>query len=166
MNPGDRKARLFRLLAGLCACAAGNSAFAAATCTAAATGPVFGVYNPLNASPTLANGTVSVTCTWTGGGSTTVNVVSSYSAGHSGSYATRFMLSGVNRLNYNLYYDAAFTQIRGNGTGGSQTGGATLVVSSGTRTDSATSVIYGRIPAGQNAVPGSYLDTITMTVTY
>jgi spore coat protein U-like protein len=155
-----------RVFIGLCMGVAGSSAHAAATCTAAATGPVFGVYNPLNASPTLANGTVSVTCTWTGGGTTTVNVVSSYSAGNSGSYATRFMLSGVNRLNYNLYYDAAFTQIRGNGTGGSQTGGATLVVSNATRTASASSVIYGRIPAGQNAVPGSYLDTITMTVTY
>ena len=166
MNLSDHKASLFRLLVGLCACAAGNSAYAAATCTAAATGPVFGVYNPLNASPTLANGTVSVTCAWTGGGSTTVNVVSSYSTGQSGIYSSRFMLSGVNRLNYNLYYDAAFTQIRGDGTGGSQTGGATLVVSKGTPTDSATSVIYGRIPAGQNAVPGSYLDTITMTVTY
>jgi spore coat protein U-like protein len=166
MTLRDCKANVYRLLLMLCVSAAGNAVHAAATCTAAATGPVFGVYNPLNASPTLANGTVSVTCTWTGGGSTTVNVVSSYTAGNSGSYASRFMLSGVNRLNYNLYYDAAFTQIRGDGTGGSQTGGATLVVSSGTRTDSASSVIYGRIPAGQNAVPGSYLDTITMIVTY
>ena len=166
MTPRDRNARVRRLLLGVCAIAASNGAYAAATCTAAATGPVFGVYNPLNASPTLANGTVSVTCTWTGGGSTTVNVVSSYTTGNSGSYATRYMLSGVNRLNYNLYYDAAFTQIRGDGTGGSQTGGATLTVSRNSRTASASSVVYGRIPAGQNAVPGSYLDTITMIVTY
>jgi spore coat protein U-like protein len=162
----DGRASVCRLLLALCAGVAGNGAYAAATCTAAATGPAFGVYNPLNASPALANGTVSVTCTWIGGGSTTVNVVSSYSTGNSGSYATRYMLSGVNRLNYNLYYDAAFTQIRGDGTGGSQTGGATLTVTRNSRTASASSVVYGRIPAGQNALPGSYLDTITMTVTY
>jgi len=72
----------------------------------------------------------------------------------------------VNRLNYNLYFDAAFTQIRGDGTGGSQTGGATLTVSSSSRTASATSTIYGRMPAAQNAVPGSYADTIVVTITY
>jgi spore coat protein U-like protein len=76
------------------------------------------------------------------------------------------MLSGLNRLNYNLYFDAAFTQIRGDGTGGSQTGGASLTVSSASRTATATSTLYGRIPASQNAVPGTYLDTITVTITY
>jgi spore coat protein U-like protein len=30
----------------------------------------------------------------------------------------------------------------------------------------ATSTIFGRIPAGQNAVPGTYLTTITVTVNY
>jgi spore coat protein U-like protein len=76
------------------------------------------------------------------------------------------MLSGTNRLNYNLYYDAAFTQIRGDGTGGTQTGGASLTVSSGARTASTTSVIYGRIPAAQSPNPGTYSDTILVTINY
>ena len=151
------------LLLALVAC---GTAGAAATCTISATGPAFGLYNPLNAAPTLANGSVTAACRWTGGGTTTVSMVSSYSTGNSGIYTTRRMLSNGNPLNYNLYYDAAFTQIRGNGTGGSQTGSATLTVSSANRNVSTTSVIYGRIPAGQNAVPGSYLDTITVTITY
>ena len=139
---------------------------AAAVCSVSAVGPAFGVYSPLNASPTLSNGSVTATCNYVSGGPTTVALVSSYSTGSSGRYSPRTMRSGANLLNYNLYYDAAFTQIRGDGTGGTQTGGATLVVSSSSPTATTSSVIYGRIPAGQNAVPGSYLDTITVTITY
>jgi spore coat protein U-like protein len=72
----------------------------------------------------------------------------------------------VNTLGYNLYYDAAYSQIRGNGTGGSQTGGATLNLTPGAPTQSVNAVIYGRIPAGQDPAPGSYLDTIVVTITY
>jgi spore coat protein U-like protein len=158
---GLHRALLASLL--LLSCAAVH---AAATCTVSAVGPAFGVYNPLNAAPTLSNGTVTASCNYVSGGATTVTLVSSYSTGISGSYASRSMVSGVNRLSYNLYFDAAFTQIRGDGTGGSQTGGATLTVSSTTRSASVSGTIYGRMPAGQNAVPGSYADTIVVTVTY
>lgn len=153
------------LAALLCLFAAG-AAHAAATCTVSAVGPAFGVYNPLNAAATAANGSVTATCSYVSGGTTTVNIVSSYSAGSSGSYAARTLRSGASALSYNLYYDAAYTQVRGDGTGGSLTGGATLTVSASSRTATTTSVIYGLMPAGQNAVPGSYLDTITVTVTY
>jgi spore coat protein U-like protein len=158
--------RLRQGIVGITAVLVAASAHAAGTCTISATGPAFGVYNPLNAVALTANGSVTATCTWTGGGATTFNLVSSYSTGNSGSFATRYMLSGVNRLNYNIYYDAAYTQIRGDGTGGSQTGGATLTVSNAARTATATGVIYGRIPALQNPAPGSYSDTITVTITY
>jgi spore coat protein U-like protein len=139
---------------------------AAVTCSVSATGPAFGVYNPLNATPTYANGLVQVTCTLLSGGATAVTLVSSYSTGASGSYALRTMLSGASTLGYNLYYDAAYTQIRGNGTGGSQTGGATLNLSPGTPTQTASGTIYGRIPAGQDVAAGSYADTIVVTITY
>lgn len=142
------------------------AAGAAVTCSVSATGPAFGVYNPLSATPTYANSTVQVTCTLLSGGATTVNLVSSYSTGSSGSFALRTMLSGANTLGYNLFYDAAYTQIRGNGTGGSQTGGATLNLSPGTPTQSASGTIYGRIPAGQDVAAGSYADTIVVTITY
>jgi len=141
-------------------------AHAAASCTVSATGPAFGVYSPANASPTVSNGNVTASCTWTGGGATTVNLVASYSPGNSGSYPNRWMLSGTNRLNYNLYFESTFQTIRGNGTGGTQTGSASLSVSSANRTATATGTIFGRIPAGQDAVPGSYSDTIVITMTY
>ena len=141
-------------------------AVAAVSCSVTATGPAFGVYSPLNATPTYANSTVQVTCTLLSGGATTVTLVSSYSTGASGTYAMRTMLSGANTLNYNLFYDAAYTQIRGNGTGGSQTGGATLNLSPGTPTLSASGTIYGRIPARQDVAAGTYTDTIVVTITY
>jgi spore coat protein U-like protein len=139
---------------------------AAATCTVAATGPAFGNYDPSSATATTANGTVTATCTWTSGGTTTVNLVASYSAGNAGTYPNRFMLVGVAPLNYNIYFDSTYTTIRGNGTAGTQTGQATLTVSSANRTATATGTLFGRIPAGQNAVPGSYSDTIVITLTY
>lgn len=141
-------------------------ASAAVTCTVTSTSTAFGVYNPFSVTPTFANGTVQVTCTLLSGGATTVTLVSSYSTGASGSYAMRTMLSGANALNYNLFYDAAYTQIRGNGTGGSTTGGATLILTAGNPTQSASGTIYGRIPAGQDIAAGSYSDTIIVTITY
>jgi spore coat protein U-like protein len=146
--------------------AAPLTAQAAASCTISATGPAFGTYNPSNTSPTVANGTVLATCTWTGGGSTTVNIVASYGTGNSGSYPNRYMLSGTNRLNYNIYFESGFVTIRGNGSAGTQTGTATLTVSSGTRTASVSGTLFGRIPALQDAVPGNYADTIVITMTY
>jgi spore coat protein U-like protein len=142
-------------------------ALANATCTLTATGPAFGTYDPFSATADTANGSVLATCTYSGGpGTTNISLTASYSTGFSGNYSNRYMLSGINRLYYNIYADAAFTRIWGDGTGGTQAGTASLSVSNRVRTDSSASTIYGRIPAGQDAVPGIYADTITVTVTY
>ena len=158
--------RIALWFAGLLFAGLSAGAQAAVTCTVSAAGPAFGIYNPLTATPTLANGQVSASCTLTGTTTTTVSLVSSYSAGSSGSFAARTMLSGANKLGYNLYYDAAFSQVRGDGTGGSQTGGASFTLTRTAPTQTTTSVIYGRIPALQDVAAGSYLDTIVFTVTY
>jgi spore coat protein U-like protein len=156
----------FVIAAGL-ACLFGTSAACAAvSCSVSAVGPAFGVYSPANASAALANGSITATCTLLSGGTTTVNLVSSYSTGSSGTYAARTMLSGTQALSYNLYFDAAYTQIRGNGTGGSSQGGATFTLTSSAPTGSTTSVIYGRVPALQDVGAGAYSDTIIVTVTY
>jgi len=153
-------------LLGLLSLLAAPLAHAAVSCTVSATGPAFGIYNPLSGTPTYANGTVTATCTLLSGGTTTVNLVSSYSTGSSGIYSNRTMVSGASLLNYNIYFDAAYSQIRGNGTGGSQTGSASLTLTPGNRTGQAQGTLYGRIPAGQDVPAGSYLDTIVVTVTY
>jgi len=140
---------------------------AAVRCSITATGPAFGVYNPLQTTPTYANGVVTATCTWMSNPSpVTVSIVSSYSTGNSGTYSTRKLLSGTSALGYNLYYDDAYSSIRGDGTGGSSQGGGSIAVSRNSPTGSTSSVIYGRIPAGQDVAPGSYTDTINVTITY
>lgn len=139
---------------------------AAVSCQVAATGPAFGTYNPTNTSATVANGTLTATCTLTSGNSATVTLTSSYSTGASGTFSSRVMLSGANRLSYNLYYDAAYTQIRGDGTGGSQTGSGSMSLTRAAPTQEIQSTIYGRVTAGQDVAPGTYTDTITVTVTY
>ncbi len=133
-----------------------------------ATGPAFGTYDPLSGSATNSNGSVSVTCTVLAalGQSTTATV--SLSAGASGSFATRAMQSGGNSLSYNLYIDNGYAQVWGDGTGGSFTVTDTFVFPLlGSTSQTLTATIYGHIPTSQlNVVPGTYADTITVTVNY
>jgi spore coat protein U-like protein len=146
--------------------ASGSLAHAAISCTVSVSGGVaFGVYNPLSALPTDSTGTVDATCTSTNFGTTNVNITSSYSTGSSGTYSMRTLRSGGNVLGYNLYFDAAHTQIRGDGTGGSGMGGATMRLRRN-QTQSTSSPIHGRIPAGQDVAPGAYSDLIVVTITY
>lgn len=158
--------KLAALLCALAASAFAGTASAAAICTISAVGPAFGVYDPSSSTPTTANGSVEATCTWTSGGATNLNLVATFSAGNSGSLPARYMRSGTNRLNYNLYFDSTYTTIRGDGTAGTQAGQASVRVSRGQRTATATGTIYGMIPAGQDAVPGLYSDTIVVTLLY
>jgi spore coat protein U-like protein len=136
------------------------------SCTTAATGVNFGVYDPLSASATLANGTVSVTCNLLGGGAVNVPVTVSLSTGVSGTYAPRAMQSGAYSLGYNLYWSTAYTQVWGDGTGGSFYGGATLSLSPSSPSQTVSGTMYGRMPAGQDVGAGSYVDTIVITVSY
>jgi spore coat protein U-like protein len=155
-----------RALGIVAALALPAAAHAAVSCQVVATGPAFGTYNPTNTSATVANGTLTATCTLTSGNSATVTLTSSYSTGASGTFSSRVMLSGTNRLSYNLYFDAAYTLIRGDGTGGSQTGNGSMSLTRTAPTQEIQSTIYGRVTAGQDVAPGTYTDTITVTVTY
>ena len=134
---------------------------AQAACSVSATGVAFGVYDATAAAPDDAAGAISVTCTPLSG---VAGYTISLSAGSSGSYAARRMTSGGSTLSYQLYTDAARTQIWGNGSGASAiVGSLSLLAILG---GSASHQIYGRIPAHLAANPGSYSDTITVTVTY
>ena len=118
----------------------------------------FGNYNAASPSATTANMAVTVRCVRAI--DTLPAFVVSLSIGSSSTYTPRTMTSGANTLQYNIFNQAAFTTIWGDGTGGTATrsygGGGNAAVGTG----------YGRIPAGQYVAAGSYADTITVTVTY
>jgi spore coat protein U-like protein len=108
----------------------------------------FGNYDWTVAAPTDTAGSMTYTCTST--------ALVFLSTGSSGNYTQRTMLSGTNSLGYNLYTDAARTQVWGD----LFNGGTIQVAPAGVP---ATLSVYGRIPAGQNVATGSYTDSITVT---
>jgi spore coat protein U-like protein len=118
----------------------------------------FSTYNPASPTDDTSNMTVTVSCVRAI--DTLPAFVVTLSRGSSPTYTPRTMTSGANTLNYNIYNQAAFTTIWGDGTGGTATrpygGGG----------NSAAGIGYGRIPAGQYVAAGAYTDTITVTVTY
>lgn len=146
--------------------AAAAPAGAAVSCSVSATAVAFGVYNPFSAAPANSNGTVTASCTLLSGPTTTVSLQVSLGTGGSGSFSPRRMTSGGQSLAYNLFWSTAYAQVWGDGTGGSFYGVATLTVSALNPTQQATGTMYGQIPAGQDVGPGSYADTIVITLTY
>lgn len=122
-------------------------------CSVSATPLVFGAIDPLVAAPTDSAAEVFVTCP----AHTEYSI--QLSSGN-GSYLARYLVSGAHRLYYNLYADASRFTIWGDGSGGSAT-----VAGSADSTGS-THTIHGRIPHDSTAVPGSYGDTIIVTISY
>lgn len=147
-------------------CAVGSALGAQVTCSVSAVPVAFGIYDPLNASALLSSGSVVTTCTVTAGQAKQTTVTSSFTSGSSGTYVNRTMLNGANPLLYNLYLDAAYTKVAGDGTGGSSTGSATLSLTNSNPTQTWTETIYGSMPASQDAAPGTYTDSIMVTVNY
>lgn len=140
---------------------------AATTCTTSASGVAFGLYNPLSGTPNNATGTVSVRCEMVNSSFDRVDYSVALSTGSSGSFANRTLRFRANPINYNLYADAARTQIWGVNGGGTTARSGTMILRRFAPTAQHDLTIYGRIPAAQlNAVPGSYTDTIVVTVTY
>lgn len=130
---------------------------AAQACTVSVPNISFGSYDTVNATSVVQN--VTLTCP-----QGSFKGVVSYSIG-SGSYASRTLFSGAtgDSLQYNLYGDAAHTQVLGDGSSG------TMFQSFKTLGNSpSTSLpIYAQLPAGQNVAPGIYTSaSITVTVTY
>lgn len=125
------------------------------SCNVSATDLAFGTYDPLAAAPTDGNSTVTVQCTLLAPFSIGLNA----GVGAGATVATRIMTAGGNTLAYSLYQDAARATVWGN------TPGSDTVAGTGTGI-AVPFTVYGRIPNGQNAAPGSYADTITVTVNF
>lgn len=102
-----------------------------------------------------ASSTITVQCTNT----TPYNIGLDVGLGAGATVATRKLTNGGATINYSLYSDAPRTTVWG-------TTIATDTVA-GTGNGAAQAVtVYGRIPAQTTPAPGTYTDTITVTVTY
>jgi len=128
-----------------------------AACNVSATTLNFGAYNPASATVLSGTSTINVYCT---GGSPYTTALNVGSGG--GTFATRTLSSGGNTLNFNLYRDAAYSQVWGDGTASTYTVAGT---GSGLLTAN-TVTVYGEIPISQDKPVGTYTSTITVTVTY
>jgi spore coat protein U-like protein len=130
------------------------------TCSATATALAFGAYTP-GAGALTKTSTISVKCTKNSPYTVALNAGTTTG----GALAQRLMASGANTLQYNLYTTAAFTTVFGDGTGSTSTSAGT---GAGVATAN-TITVYGQLPdsaTNQAAVPGSYSDTVTVTVSY
>ncbi len=131
-----------------------------ATCSVTATTLAFGAYTP-GAGAITNNSTISVKCTK----NTPYTIALNGGTTVGGTVAQRLMASGANTLQYNLFTTVAFTQIFGDGSGTSKT-----VAGTGAGVAAANAVaVFGQVldsATNKAAVPGSYTDTIAVTVTY
>jgi spore coat protein U-like protein len=135
------------------------SGASAASCTVSSSGVSFGSFSPLTDTSVDSTGSITVNCT----------DVSSYTitlSTGSGTYSQRRMVAGGYYLYYNLYRDAAFQQIWGDGISGSS---YTVSLTNPVNGQNNLHTIYGRIPLSSQraAHVGSYSDTtIIVTVSY
>lgn len=115
----------------------------------------FGTYDPLSSLPADSTSTLSYRCPRN---PPPLRIL--IDRGLTGSYAARELRQGAEVLLYNVYLDAQRTIVWGDGTDGSRVG--PMITTQG---DGGTLSVYvfGRIPAGQDAVAGVYADTLRVS---
>lgn len=125
-------------------------------CSVSATPMSFGNYDVYDASNIDTMSTVTVSCV------VSLSVQVQLDRGQfAASFSPRKMGQGGERLNYNLYFDAAHTTIWGDGSSGTVVWNAGTVVLSGK-----TQTVYGRLFPLQDVAVGSYTDTVTVTAIF
>ncbi|PNU01920.1 Csu type fimbrial protein [Novosphingobium guangzhouense] len=131
-------------------------------CSISVTSLNFGTYNPANSAPTTATASATANCiSVTLAMNATVDFA--LSAGTSGNAAARQMANGTARLNYNIYQDAGYTTVWGNGSNGGTAQSMQIV---NLLSFTGTKTAYGRIPAKQYVKTGVYSDSIIVTFTF
>jgi len=116
----------------------------------------FGIYDPLLANaaqPADVSAVVTVTCTRNTGASL------SFDTGLHGASHRSMAGSGAEGLHYDIYRDAAHSQIWGEGSD------AIHLTSKGTDQPQQLTV-FGRIPPQQEVAPGAYSDVLTAAVDF
>jgi spore coat protein U-like protein len=124
-----------------------------AVCEVTASDLQFGAYTAQSGTPLQGTTLVRTTCT----PNTTYYVGLDQGQGPGATVNQRKMVSGANKLNYQLYSDAAHTIVWGNTTGTNTVTG----IGSGVAQDH---TVFGSIPAAQVIPAGDYSDTIVVRV--
>lgn len=140
----------------------------AGSCTVSSSGLAFGTYQPLTfigkllSADKTSDAAISVACTALAQGGGYSIALGPSTVGNS--IATRYLAnaSGGPAMAFNVYRDATYTSLWGDGfTGGLITGSLPVGDSNQSHT------VFGRIPAGQSTLwPGSFAGSLTITLTY
>lgn len=125
-----------------------------------ATSLAFGSYSPQASLAQQSNVTVTAACAGGLAGGTLPPFTVAMSTG-SGSFSQRKMISGTYSLKYQIYTSASLSTVWGDGTGSTST-----IAGGNGGTASQTLTGYGVISINQYVTPGSYTDTITVTLSY
>lgn len=159
---GIRRLPILILTLALTICCMAKPATAAISCTISMTNVAFGSLNVLPGSAVNTTSTATITCSGATA-NTTYRFCTDIGSGADVSSTQRRMASGVNRLNFNLYKDAARTVQWGHYTtsflgGGSQND----FTSNGSGNISATITVFASVAGSQNtAIPGAYSESMT-----
>lgn len=127
------------------------------TCHVNVTPITFGQYDRLKAAPTDSIGNIDISCDVVG---TLYRIRLNPSQNTNGGFLPRMMRpsTGKDILIYNLYIDAAASQVWGDGTS------STFIQSGISKGGKDQFSIYGRLPAKQNIAPGQYSDLVAVTL--
>ena len=118
----------------------------------------FGRYEPQALQGLTEQGELKLVCTKTRPGDSAMIWLGP------GLHATgwsRRMASGTSRLGYQVYLDASRTRLWGDGSGGTSVWQEVLLGNGMDRVE-----YFGHVPAGQYVAPGSYSDTLVVTVVF
>ena len=127
------------------------------SCTISVTSIAFGSYSVFTTTADDSTGTITYTCN-----STASNISIALNDGSSSTFSPRTMRKGSEILQYNLYRNAARTNIWGDGTGGT----SVYTRANPPNNSSVSLTIYGRIPALQDVSAGSYTDTVSAVINF
>ncbi len=130
-----------------------------AACSVSTTAMNFPSYDVLSMIPADSTGSIILSCDETPPAKTVVSMGQSFNSGGFNPRQLNHSFA-ADILTYNLYTDATYTIIWGDGVGGGLTVKKTV-----TKNQSpVTLTVYGRIPALQNVGSGLYSDSLTVTV--
>jgi spore coat protein U-like protein len=150
-------------LASLLAAGSSNAWAVLDSCEVSATSIPFGNYDPASTSPREVTGTVSVACLVLVIG-LNVSWTLSLDDGLGTSFTPRRLSSGADTLNYNIYTSSSYGTIWGDGSPGTSTVSDSVFLIAGMTHRQYT--MHARIPALQDVRPGSYGDSVVVSILY